>query len=92
MLIAISRLKAIQNAQYLLPAYLQETISVGIGLLFLKIALQNQMLNPIISLSSLLFLLSILLLLWFKYQQRPWGLLCTVLIILCISMLFKDLI
>jgi AGZA family xanthine/uracil permease-like MFS transporter len=88
-LIAISRLKVIQNAQHLLPAYLQETISVGIGLLFLKIALQNQMLNPIISLSSLLFLLSILLLLWFKYQQRPWGLLRTVLIVLCISMLFQ---
>jgi AGZA family xanthine/uracil permease-like MFS transporter len=80
MLILISFSKLIRQTQSLIPLYLQQTLSIGIGLLFLRISLVKQMgLEPHLS-SISLYLFAILSLIYFRFRQNRFGVLLTVLL------------
>ena len=88
-LIALSQFKAIKKITELLPNYLQATMSIGIGTLFMRLAVEEQALHLTQYNSHLLFISAILLLMFFKIRQNRWGSLLTVGIIVSMGLLFK---
>lgn len=70
----------IRQTQSLLPVYLQQTLSIGIGLLFLRISIEKQMLLlPHIAASGL-YVFAILSLIYFRFRQNRFGVLNTVIL------------
>ncbi len=88
-LMVISQLKAIKKANQLLPNYLQATMSIGIGTLFMRLALEQQYQHMQSFYSSLLFVGTIFLLLFFKIRQNRWGSLITVACIIILGLLLQ---
>jgi AGZA family xanthine/uracil permease-like MFS transporter len=77
-LIAISQIKSMKKASELLPEYLQGTMSIGIGCLFMRLALEQEFSQAFDPIKLMLFIATILLLLFFKLKQNRWGTLITV--------------
>lgn len=86
-LIMISQLKFIKKAERLLPNYLQATMSIGIGFLFMRFALEQQGHDMQHIIPHILFLSTIVLLFVFKKTQNRWGSLLTVIIIISLGFL-----
>lgn len=86
-LILISQLRFIKNANKLLPNYLQATMSIGIGCLFMRFALEQQGYDTHHLISHFLFVSTIALLFLFKKKQNRWGSLITVIIIMNLGLL-----
>lgn len=88
-LIGISNIPAIKKTKEIIPSYLQEAINVGIGLLFIRIGFEQQFSSFSIhfNVSNLLFVLTILSLLFFRIRQNRWGIFITVFINILISVL-----
>jgi len=76
----ISFSKLIRETKSLLPLYLQQTLSIGIGLLFLRLSLTNQLaIHPDFS-SIGLYLFSLISLIFFRFQQNRFGVLISVIL------------
>jgi adenine/guanine/hypoxanthine permease len=86
-LIGISQLRSVKHANQLLPNYLQATMSIGIGVLFMRLALEHEMTRMHHTPSVFLFLASISLLLIFKLKGNRWGALITVGLVMMIGFL-----
>lgn len=86
-LMLVSRLKFIKKAEKLLPDYLQATMSIGIGCLFMRFALEQQAFHIQHPASAFLFISTIILLLIFKKIQNRWGSLITVGIIIGLGLI-----
>ncbi|NDH09529.1 MAG: hypothetical protein EBY16_07965 [Gammaproteobacteria bacterium] len=81
----VSFSKLIRQTQSLLPLYLQQTLSIGIGLLFLHISLEKQIALHSDLASNCLYVLAILSLIYFRLRQNRFGVLLTVILIFGLS-------
>jgi AGZA family xanthine/uracil permease-like MFS transporter len=92
-LLLLSRLKLIKQTKQFLPESIQETINIGIGFLFIRIALGQQFpeLNLCIfqQVSSYLFFFTIACLLMFKQLKMKSGMLLTVIMSVGLAYLLK---
>lgn len=88
-LIGISRLPSIRQTKEIIPPYLQEAINIGVGLLFIRIAMEQQFssISSVYSISTVLFILTIFSLMFFRMQQNRWGIFITVFLNIAISLL-----
>ena len=88
-LILISHIPTIKKTKEIIPPHLQEAINIGIGLLFIRIALEQQFttISNNWNISTFLFVLSILSLLFFRIRQNRWGIFITVFICIFISLI-----
>jgi AGZA family xanthine/uracil permease-like MFS transporter len=89
-LIFISQLKSIKKASELLPEYLQGTMSIGIGALFMRLALEQELTQHLNLEKLFLFITTILLLIYFKLKQNRWGTLVTVGLIILLGFLLHN--
>jgi len=88
-LIATSKIKNLKHIAQLLPNYLQATISMGIGCLFIRLALVEQLQFGTKILNHMLFISTIALMIYFQLRKNAAGSLITVVIILTLSLIFK---
>jgi AGZA family xanthine/uracil permease-like MFS transporter len=89
-LILISQIKSMKKASELLPEYLQGTMSIGIGCLFMRLALEQEFSQAFDPIKCMLFIATILLLLFFKLKQNRWGTLLTVGLIIVMGFFFNQ--
>jgi AGZA family xanthine/uracil permease-like MFS transporter len=93
LLIILSQFKILKKTQEFLPAPLQETINIGIGFLFIRIALQQQLphfnFDSILSFSFFLFMLPVVSLFIFKLLNKKAGYIITVFITISINYYFR---
>jgi AGZA family xanthine/uracil permease-like MFS transporter len=92
-LLLLSKLKLIKQTKQFLPEPIQETINIGIGFLFIRIALGQQFpeLNAAIfqQVSSYLFFFTVVCLFTFKQLKIKSGLLLTVILSVGLAYLLK---
>jgi hypothetical protein len=82
LLLLLSQFKLLKETKEFLPQSLQENINIGIGFLFISIALNQQFQNyepsSIINFSTFLFFLTIISLFLFKIYKKKSGFIITV--------------
>jgi xanthine/uracil/vitamin C permease (AzgA family) len=88
-LIIISNIPTIKKTKEIIPSHLQEAINIGIGLLFIRIAVEQQFasFSNQLNISTFLFFLSIFSLFFFRMRQNRWGIFITVFICIVVSVL-----
>lgn len=91
LLILVSFSKLIRQTQSLLPIYLQQTLSIGIGLLFISISLKQQLSHDAHLNGIGLYLFGLLSLLFFRLRQNRFGILITVISSFIINCLINGL-
>lgn len=89
-LMLISQLNFVKKAEKLLPNYLQATMSIGIGCLFMRFALEKQGYDVSHLTSHFLFISTIGLLFFFKKTQNRWGSMICVAIIISLGILLQS--
>jgi AGZA family xanthine/uracil permease-like MFS transporter len=85
-----SQIRLIREAKTFLDKHLQETINIGIGCLFIRIALEQQFgQGQLGQTQHLLFGFSVLSLFFFKFKNKPSGLILSVVMTIILGYLLE---
>ena len=92
-LIALSQMKLIRNTTQFLPESIQETINIGIGFLFIRIAIEQQFpdlhFSALQNIHTYLFIFTVASLAFYKATRIRLGLLLTVFSTIVLARMFQ---